>query len=447
MNIKKLFIILGWGSMVLSIQAQERWDLQMCIEYGLTHNRSLKKQLLNIRSNQTQLTEAYMAFLPSLSGNTGLGYSFGRSVDPETNTYFTTSNLNNNYSVGISIPVFKGGALVHQLKIRKVQQEMGKTYLEVLKDETALHIIEAYIAVVYYHEMIVYARQRLEESKVQVKKIRLQKELGMKGKAEVALIEAQYAQDDYTLTHTENQKESALLKLKQLMNFPAENPLHITLSSEIANEPIHSPALDVPHEIAQTYTLALENNPNIQRNRLSLRSQLYSRRQALSNFFPNISFSAGASSSFYRSLNKGAYKKFSQQLKDNRGSYLSFNVSIPLFNRLGNIMNYRRQKIQYHIAQEDYEAGQEALRTSVQQAILDRESLRKEYLRMQRKVEADSIAYHIVARKFDEGLCPPIDLQSAANTLLSSRASCLQCRLNFFIKSKLTAYYQGQELY
>ena len=38
----------------------------------------------------------------------------------------------------------------------------------------------------------------------------------------------------------------------------------------------------------------------------------------------------------------------------------------------------------------------------------------------------------------------PIDLQTAANTLIEARANLLQKRLSYMLKSKLVAYYKGE---
>ena len=110
-------------------------------------------------------------------------------------------------------------------------------------------------------------------------------------------------------------------------------------------------------------------------------------------------------------------------------------------------MNYRRRKYQYRIAQENQAQQQEELLAEVQQAVLQREALRKECRQKRRQVEADSLAYRVVARKFEEGLAGAIDLRTAAASLSSSRASLWQCRLDLYVQSRVVAYYRGEPLY
>ena len=319
---------------------QDVWDVQDCIGYALEHNRDLKKQQWTARGNRTQHVEAFTAFLPSVSASSGASYSLGRSVDPETNTYNTVSNFNNSYSLSLSLPLFQGGRLVQQLKMSLVQQQYDKTYMEELKDRTALNVMNAFAQAVYYRQLGIYAREKLEESRARLRQVRRQCELGLKSQADVVLVEAQHAQDDYDLTHTESLWENALLELKQQMNYPADDSLALVpggMADDVSMPDV--PVLSVHEEVIRTYAYAGLHHTSSQLSRLNVRSQLYARRQALGNFFPTVSFSAGVSSSYFRRLGASGYDAFHRQFKNNLGEYFTFNVRLPLVQRLGNVMN------------------------------------------------------------------------------------------------------------
>ena len=68
-------------------------------------------------------------------------------------------------------------------------------------------------------------KQKLAESDSLLYKTRRQETLGLKGMADVAQMEAQQASDAYNLTHQQNLYETAMLTLKQKMNFPIEEAL------------------------------------------------------------------------------------------------------------------------------------------------------------------------------------------------------------------------------
>ena len=66
---------------------------------------------------------------------------------------------------------------------------------------------------------------------------------------------------------------------------------------------------------------------------------------------------------------------------------------------------------------------------------------------MEEKVEADSIAYELTRRQFEEGLSTAIDLRNTSAQLLNSRATLLQCRLMAVVKEHLVRYYRGETIW
>ena len=66
---------------------------------------------------------------------------------------------------------------------------------------------------------------------------------------------------------------------------------------------------------------------------------------------------------------------------------------------------------------------------------------------MAKKVEADSIAYRLTRRQFEEGLSTAIDLHTTSAQLLKSRATLLQCQLMAIVKGQLVRYYRGETIW
>lgn len=81
------------------------------------------------------------------------------------------------------------------------------------------------------------------------------------------------------------------------------------------------------------------------------------------------------------------------------------------------------------------------------QAVADRDGYRKETTQMERKVDSDSLAYHLSMRKYEEGMLSTFDLHESAQTLLESRIKLLQTRLLYAMKQRLVRYYEGESLW
>ena len=158
--------------------------------------------------------------------------------------------------------------------------------------------------------------------------------------------------------------------------------------------------------------------------------------------FPQLTFEAGISTNYFRNLADPHTTAFSRQFFDNnRGEYLALTLSIPLFDGLGRYTSARRARNAMRVANVQRDEALRQLRTAVEQAVADRDGFEKETVQMARKVAADSMAYRVTLRKYEEGLSSAIDLQTAANTLIEARANLLQKQLSYEIKRRLVAYY------
>ena len=185
-------------ALAASIMAQNKiWSLDDCMRYAVENSPKVKQQLYTNNTYKAEHQSAIASFLPSISTQVDAQYRFGRSVDPETNTYVNTSTFNNGYGVYASLPLFRGGQLINQWRLANVNRYMGRNDLQKQKDDLAISIMDAFITVVYYQGLVKMCSEKLEDSQRLLYKTRRQEELGLKGKADVAQIESQVAGDDY----------------------------------------------------------------------------------------------------------------------------------------------------------------------------------------------------------------------------------------------------------
>ena len=343
-----------------------------------------------------------------------------------------------------SIPIFRGGSLINQVRKSKANLLLGKAALQEARDNTALETFQAYIDALYYYGTTRLAKQKLAESDSLLYKTRRQETLGLKGMADVAQMEAQQASDAYNLTHQQNLYETAMLTLKQKMNFPIEEALLLD-TCLLEQSTLEQEQLTIEHA-DNVFRLALNCNPVLKQAEMQKQSANMDRKISWSSFVPSISLYGGISSSYYKELHQTGYPPFHTQFENNFGSYFGISMSIPIFNRLSGIANMRQARNNYRIATEQYEAQKEELQKLVQQAVQDREGYLKESIQMEKKVASDSLAYHVTRRKYEEGLMTSLDVQNNAATLLESQTGLLQSKLTYLMKCRLVDYYKGQDI-
>ena len=427
------------------VAAQNDWTMQQCMQYAVEHNHEVKQAELKLDNYKAQKTNAVGSFLPYVDASIGAQYNFGRAIDPETNGYTDVSTFYNGYQLSALLPVFDGFSRLHALKAAKANELMGKSSLRKQQDQTALNVLEAYANVAYYDGLVKMADEKVQETSLLLKQTRLFEEVGRKSAADVAQVESQQAEADYELTRQQNLYASALLDLKKAMALPLSEELRV--KSEKDNSVVELGMAEADSSLFTPNSSLSNLHPELQTARYQVQASKHEWRQARASFFPSLSLSAGLNTSYYKTLHSDIAASFRDQLNNNMGEYVGATLSIPLFNRLQTITNIRKARNNYRIAQEALEQKRLELEKLSREAWLDWLGYQKQTVQMVKKVEADSIAYQLTKRQFEEGLGTAIDLHTTSTQLLKSKATLLQCQLMAMVKEHLVRYYRGEKIW
>ncbi len=428
----------------VSAQTDSVMSVWECIRYAVAHSHGIRQRELQLDNAKAARVQAVGAFLPSLGASASAQLNFGRAIDPETNTYTNVSTFGNGYGLSMSLPLFDGFYRVHALRAARADVLMQKSALQADRDQVALQTYQAFTDVLYAREALLLAQDKLRDSELLLRQTRVMEEEGLKSGADVAQIEAQKAADVLTVTRQENQLESAMLKLKEVMNWQTDEPLSLdSHHDDLINDLTPNPS---PRGEGSKVTSAGRFSPLLLQSYYSVEQARHTLRMARSAFFPSISISAGVNSSFYRNLDATGTPSFRQQLKNNLGEYVGASLSIPIFNRLGTAMSLRRARNNLRIAEEQYAARMTELDVLRRQAQLDVQAYKQESEQWRAKVAADSLAYELVRQQYAQGLASPLDVQTSAVGLLQSRINLLQARLMTGVKEMTQRYYKGEPL-
>ena len=432
-----LFLLLT----VNRLEAQnKRWTLDGCMSYAQLNSSRVRIQNWNIKNKRADLTAAKGAFLPSVNGSIGADANFGRSINPETNTYSNTSNFSNGYSVSGSIPIFQAGALISNLKLNKLILSMGLQEKAKIEFDIAVTTMQAFADACYYESSLNLASEKLTQSNHLMQKTLRMEELGMKSAADVAQVASEVAADEYNVLKQTNLLQQALLSLKEVMNYPLSDSLHLDTT------PIDSTGF-IPIDKENLFNRAKAWTPQTQLYALRLKQ---AERQIIINrakLIPSINLNGGISTRYFENMKSEAdIPSFGSQFRNNLGEWIGVTLNIPLFNGFSRSSALQKAKNQRRIANEEYEEAERSLQVEIDKLLNDCEGLQKELIQITKKVQADELAYEVTVKKYEKGLLSIYDLQVSANNLLQSRINKLQTELNFMMKKRIANYYDGKPL-
>ena len=416
-------------------------DLKECMRYAVAHSSKMRIQQADNRDAQIDRRDAILAaFTPQVSGNTYAYANFGRSIDPETNTYFRTTSFHNGYGLSAGLTLFNGFEAVNNLKITKTAQLMGLTKQQQLEDQICLATMEAYCNVLYYNEMQNALQAQIATAEKAVLLATRQEELGQKSHADVVQVQSDLAERQYQLTNCRNSLNDALITLKDVMFWPIEAPLKIDTITVSAVSPLN--------EAGSVQTLLSEAKlrmPEVALAEGAMNNARLALKTARWQLLPTLSLYGGWSSSFFTYPTMEGYvpMPYFEQIKNNGGEYVQLSLSIPLFDRLSSHSNIARKKNAYDRARADYEQALQTVEAEVLRAVADRDGAEKALSQAELRATLQQEAYALNAKSFENGLISSIEYQTASNNYLNALAEKLNARLQYLIKNSVVRYYQG----
>ena len=424
---KTALLTLAVSILLTPLYAQEKMTLEACMKYAIEHSTSVQQQEIALEDARQNYIGAVASAMPSINASTGGTMNYGRSIDPETNTYTTTSTFNNSYSLSGSLTVFNGLSTINTIKATKVMRAMGVEELQLARDQIAMNTMSAYFDVVYYYGTVEIAQEQLRTSQLELKQVQEQYELDLKAPADVAEVEAQVANYDYLLTEQQSNLELALIELRKVMNYPQEEPLEIDTEVDIEG-------MLITETLEEVLNYALVYNPQIRSKEMNSRYYELNYANTKGRYLPSISLSGGFSTNYFVNVDSpGNYAKY----------YVGMSMSIPIFSGLSRRVAKHRAKLQDDNAILAHTEQRRTLESEVAKTYQEMQNFGKQYIMSQKKVQANDLAYRSVSQKFAEGMVAAIDLQTASNNLLQARSDLLHARLQYIIKCRMVGYYNG----
>lgn len=434
-----LFTILLLNIFCISSKAEQRqWTLDACIQYALENSPRVNKQKAQEAIYKQDYIAAIGKLTPSLSVGTNAYFNFGRGIDYDTNTYIDINSLSNAYSIFSSMTLFDGFANIYRIKMQKANKLVGNHQLEQEREMVAYDTMESFFNVLYYKKMVQLATEQSEESTKNFRHTVRMEELGLKSKPDVAEMAAKEAADIYNLTKQKNLLSIGIILLKERMNFPIDQELYIVdEEADILVTRSNDTALAI-------YDTARKINPKALSAELTLKVQQMNKRAVMANFSPTISMEAGISTGFARYLNGSDYEPFGNQLKNKRGSYVGFTLSVPIFTGFTKSTNYKRSKAQVMIADSEFQETLRTIYSEIEQAVADMNGQADAYQQAIKQRESMEVAHKANQKKYEEGLISPLELHASANRVVMSKADELNAKLQYRIKARLVRYYKGE---
>ncbi len=421
----------------VSASGQTTMNLNDCMRYAISNSTKVRIQEAAIGDAQIARRDAALTlFTPQITAQTYAYYNFGRSIDPQTNTYFNTTSFHNNYGVSAGYDLFDGFKAVNNYKISKTGMLIADSQEKQVEADICLAVMEAYYNVVYYKRLCDVYEEQVAAAEQALAKAKRQEELGQKGHADVIQMEADLADRQYDLTNTFNKYLDQKMTLSDLMFWPMDEELVIDTSMPVWQiEPVATESV---------VDFALEHNPGV---RIASWKELNAKRElstAKWQVLPSIGLYAGWNTSYY-TYQGAATSPFWNQFRNNGGEYVEVSLQIPIWNRLAKASAISKKRNALQKATAELDQKRRDVESEVRRAVQDRDGSAIAYQQAQRKAEVQAEAYTLNLKKLEQGLISPLEFQTANNNYLKAQADEMNSLFKYLIKQAVVRYYNGVE--
>lgn len=412
-------------------QAKQPMTLNDCLIYARQHAHSNRLSRLETDMAKANKRLSASDLMPYIGLGSSGSLSFGRNIDPETNTYDNKKTLSTGLGLEMSLPLFDGLVRINNLKAVKVAELRKQKAQLIEEDRISLEVIKNFYNITYCTSMVDQMQRQLQRDSTDLEAARHSHRLGTKSGAEVAELEAIVAADQYELINQQNLLKKAHLSLRTSMGMLESDSL-LNITTDFRYLPTSE---------------TIRMMPEIEEARLAVKEDAMYLRAAKGGYSPKISFSAGVSTSYFRMMGmKTEVPTFSRQFRDNMGEYFSLSFSLPIFDGLATANRVKKASLQLQESRVRLEQTQYQLNQAAEEARLDHEAAIEELSAATRRLDAEQLAYKAMRKKYELGAVSALDLYTSSSKLAVAEANLVGKQIQRAISEITYKYYMGHPL-
>lgn len=453
----KKFLVLVFSLFLIlpgSVFAQQKqWSLEDCIMYALNNNIQIKQQVIQTKYQKNALDLSKLKLLPTLNGTASHNYSFGRALDQTTYQYTNNEKIvSDNFYFGGNLNLFNGLQNLNTIKRSKYDLLASEEDLKNIRDNISLNVALNYLQILLNKELVTATANQLLITTQQIEKTRKLVDAGSVARGNLLQIEAQAAQEELQLINQQNQLESSILNITQLLELKSPEGFEVV----VPEIPMDTNKV-IAGSVNEIFDIAVGTRPDVKGSEYRLNSSEYDFKIARGSRSPRLSLS-NTFSTGYSDIRKkiisidpvagpvyGNYP-FSEQVNDNINYGIGFSLNIPILNGWQVNKNISNSRLGVENSRYALEGTKKQLYKNIQQAYSDAAAALKKYSASLKAVTSTEESFRYTEQKFNVGMVTSVDYNAAKTQLLNAQSDMSQAKYEFIFKTKVLDFYKGVPL-
>jgi outer membrane protein TolC len=414
------------------MQAQQKWELKDCIEYGLKNHGSTRIAENDIRNAAAQRKEALSTYLPGISGNGNITNNLKPQetvipagiFSPTDIKVAFTKKYNTNGYVDLNQPIYDQAAIT-SIKAAKFNTEEAILSRQQTDENLIYNISNAYYQVFVYRIQLALLEFNRNTYAEQVRIAQLGVNKGVTAEVDLNKIQVNLNNTNSNINVAQSNLELSEAQLKNAMGYPQEQPLPMDTALTVTNN-----SSQLMQAIGDS-TFNANNFTDVKLSKTDLALLDIDAKRIRAGALPSLSFAAR-----YGAIGFGDHVGESFSSISTYGT-VSLNLKIPLFDGF-------RRNAQYTQAKIKQQNAEESLRLDTARYRVDYENAKTKLLKAQinvvndqRNIDLAQSVFNSTNLQYEKGvtdltnwLNAQASLREAQNNYLSSLYSFYTARLD-----------------
>lgn len=430
-NIHKLLLLTSNLLLVTITNAQDTLTFKQCIDKALENNLTIIQQQNQAEIYKLNVKKAEDARLPMVNGYANGNMSWGRGIDPFTNTYVNQQFNTYNGGVNFNLNLFNGFYHINNIKLQKQDIETNKSQNQKLKNDLTIDIAMRYTNILYLQDMILNIKKLIKISQDNIDYTQRKIDAGALAKREIFKAIAQKDNEELNLINAENGLETNKLELIQLMKMEENKTIYL--------KDIHFKIIPNPNK-SEFIAQSIDHNPSFNLRKINLEKSKLGLDLARSGFYPSLSL-GGQLGSTYSTNNR--FFNLNQQLDNNLSYGLNLSANIPIFNQFQTRNKIKEAKLNFQSATNQFESEKQAIYKILNKSYLDLTTSLKKYEVSSSSLRSNQINYDTEKIKYEAGRISLQDLNQTKSNLFNSISNNVKDKYEWIFNSLVYKIYEG----
>lgn len=418
------------------VLCQEKLTYKDCVNLAIKNNLSIKSASISEKIAVYKLRTNVGQLLPIITGNVDNKYSWGREIDPTTNTFIDDNLKAYTGNVTGLMTLFSGFYNLKAIQSAKQEVEINKALQQKIQNEITIEVSQKFIEILYFQELILANKEQILGSEKQLEFAKLKFESGVISESEVFKIQSQKASEELVLVTNENRLNLNEIELKQLLNIPLEKKIELIKPAFLVSE--KSKLDENDYEITKKAVAINPSYSMIKWVENKAKTEIALARSAKMPVL-NLKYTYGSNFS-----DSDPLVSYNDQINNNLASVLKLSLIVPIFNQFETTFKIKQNKLSYEKAKLETKMEENRLSKVILQAINDTKAANKKQETATIAFEFAKKSYEADVLKYELGKINSNDFNFTKSNYKNAQVELINSKYELLFNTGLLNFYLGE---